>query len=120
MTSTIPTTLHENTSTTDSTEQTTTPAPKIVELTGLDAVMDALVRASAEKKRANQLYEDLAGIVKARMGTAEIGTLHGEPVVSYAQTERIIVRDKLVRELHPEVARECEDIIPVRTFRVLD
>jgi hypothetical protein len=117
MASTIPTTLRENTSTT---EQSPNPAPKIVELTGLDAVMDALRVAAAEKRRATQLYDDLAGIIKARLGTAEIGTLHGKPVVSYAQTERIILRDKLIRELHPDVARECEDIIPVRTFRLLD
>jgi hypothetical protein len=108
--------LPENT---DSTEKAGS-APKIVELTGLRGVRDALAAAAAEKRRATQLYDDLAGIIKARMGTAEIGTLDGEPVVSYAQTERIILRDKLVRELHPDVARECEDIIPVRTFRLLD
>ncbi|MBP2325357.1 hypothetical protein JOF56_005742 [Kibdelosporangium banguiense] len=117
MASTTPTTPRENTS---PPEQSTTPAAKVVELTGLDTVMDALAVAAEDKKLATQLYDDLAGIIKARMGTAEIGTLGGQPVVSYTQTERIILRDKLVRELHPDVARECEDIIPVRTFRLLN
>jgi hypothetical protein len=116
MSPTTPTTLRENS---DSTEQAS-PAPKAVELTGLRGVRDALAVAAADKRRATQLYDDLAGIIKARLGTAEIGTLDGEPVVSYTQTERIILRDKLVRELYPDVARECEDIIPVRTFRLLD
>jgi hypothetical protein len=110
--------LPENTSSTP--EQASKPDLKAVELTGLRGVLDALTAVAVEKRHATQLYDDLAGIIKARLGTAQIGTLNGEPVVSYAQTERIILRDKLIRELHPDVARECEDIIPVRTFRLLD
>lgn len=117
MASAIPAHLRSNTSTTKHARQ---PDPRIIELIGLDTVLEALINAAAEKKRANQLYDDLTEIIKTRMGTAEIGTVNGEPVVSYMQTERIILRDKLIREQHPEVARECEDIIPVRTFRLLD
>ncbi|GAB3873864.1 hypothetical protein ACFQ1S_00460 [Kibdelosporangium lantanae] len=124
MSSTIPTApslLRENTSTTPAgQQQPARPDATMVELTGMQGVVADLMAAAAEKKRATQLYDALVELIKKRIGTAEIGTLDGQPVVTYTRSERIILRDKLVRELFPDVARECEDIIPVRTFRLLD
>jgi hypothetical protein len=93
--------------------------PKTVELDGLDHVWQALLAAKAQAARFAQLRDDLQKIVQARMGDAEIGLLNGLPVASYKKSLRIFVSQQLVKDLHPAVALECQDITEVRTFRVL-
>ncbi|MBP2320461.1 hypothetical protein JOF56_000846 [Kibdelosporangium banguiense] len=106
--------------TTDATAaKTATARPTDVDLTSLKPVWDALLAARAEEARAAQVAKNMRAIIEDWLGDNEYGTLDGRRVVSYKSSERIILSEKLVRERHPDVARECEDIIPIRSFRVL-
>ncbi|TWP47407.1 hypothetical protein FKR81_32350 [Lentzea tibetensis] len=70
--------------------------------------------------RLTALKNTLRSTLKVRLGEHEIGTVNGVPVVSYTTELRVITVVKTLKERYPEQARECEDIIPVRKFRVLD
>jgi predicted phage-related endonuclease len=114
--STTSTATPDNTSTGEGSPQ---PPKKMVELTDLGQVRDALVAAQEDAKRAIKLRDDLEAIIKSRMGDAEIGLVAGQPAFEYSKAERIILRTKQVREQYPDVARECEEIVPVRAFRLI-
>jgi hypothetical protein len=93
--------------------------PKTIELDELEDVWQAYLKAKAQAARFTQLRDDLQKIVQTRMGDAEFGLLNGVPVASYKKSLRIFVSQQLVKQHHPDVALECQDITEVRTFRVL-
>lgn len=64
--------------------------------------------------------EDQLARLKNRLGENETGTVNGVPVVTYRSTLRITLSQRLVKELHPEVARQCGEITEVRTFLLVD
>jgi len=92
---------------------------KAVELTGLAAVVDALAEARERAKMYDQLCKDLEATVKARMGDAEIGTIDGEPMVSFKSTLRQALSQKKLKTHFPLVALACSENGMVRTFRLL-
>lgn len=114
MTSTIPTTN-------DTTPAARPDGPRSseVDLASVKPVWEAMLAAKADEARAAQVAKDMRAIIEDRLGDNEYGTLDGRRVVSYKHSERIILSEKVVRERHPDVARECEDIIPIRSFRIL-
>lgn len=93
---------------------------KAVELTGLASVIDALAEAKERAKLYEQLCDDLEATVKARLGDAEIGTLGGQPVVSYKSAPRQALSQRKLKEEYPAVALACLSNGMVRTFRMLD
>jgi hypothetical protein len=70
--------------------------------------------------RLTSLRNTLRGNVKDRLDDREFGTVNGVPVVRWSNELRVTISPKLLRARHPEVARECEEIAPVRKFWLLD
>ena len=103
----------------DTTTTSASHGSKTVELDELDQVWQAYITAKAQAARFVQLRDDLQQIVQKRMGDAEIGLIDGLPVASYKKSLRIFISQQLVKERHPAVALDCQDITEVRTFRVL-
>jgi hypothetical protein len=92
---------------------------KSVALDEIKHVWQALLQARSQAARFAQLRDSLQKIVQNHMGSADFGLIDGIPVASYKRSVRIFVSQQLVKERHPEIAADCEDITEVRTFRVL-
>lgn len=99
---------------------TTTPADPAIELDDLAAHLELLRTVEDQLARLKTLRGDLQRKVKTRLGDVEVGTVNGVPVVTYRRTLRITLSQRLVKELHPQVARQCEEISEVRTFLLVD
>lgn len=110
MTASVPTTTSSNVEVTGS----------AVELDELSAVLTYLREVTERHRHYAELRRKTEAMVKAALGDAEVGTVDGEPVVTYKSTERIAVSHRLLVQRYPAIARECEDITSVRTFRLLD
>jgi hypothetical protein len=82
--------------------------------------VDLLRIIEDQLKRLNGLKNELRGSVQAHLGNCMIGTVNGLAVVEYTNDSRVFISTKLVQERFPDVARQCEDITPVRKFRLLD
>lgn len=85
-----------------------------------DHMVDLLRDVQARLDLYGEMRKKVQNYLKDVLGTAEVGTLAGRPVVTWKSTMRIAVSQKLLKQRHPAIARECEDIIPVRTFKLLD
>ncbi|MDX8056676.1 hypothetical protein SK571_45540 [Lentzea sp. BCCO 10_0798] len=70
-------------------------------------------------KRQSALKEELRSRLKKRLGDRVTGTVNGLAVVEWTNESRVITLVKTVQDRFPDVARECEDIVPVRKFRLL-
>ncbi|WNV86596.1 hypothetical protein [Umezawaea sp. Da 62-37] len=67
-----------------------------------------------------KMRKDVQNYLKDVLGDAEVGTLAGRPAVTWKSTLRIAVSQKLLKQRYPAIARECEDITSVHTFKLLD
>lgn len=87
-------------------------APQLDLLRTVDNLIDALKKVRADAQRA----------IKTRLAeaSAEVGTVGGVPAVTYRASLRIRLSPRLVRELHPEIVAECEEISEIRTFLLVD
>ncbi len=70
-------------------------------------------------KSQSKLKEELRSRLKERLGDQVTGTVNGLAVVEYTNDSRVFTSPKLVQERFPDVARMCEDITPVRKFKLL-
>ncbi|GAA2657950.1 MULTISPECIES: hypothetical protein [Actinosynnema] len=86
--------------------------PQLDLLRSVDDLIDALKKVRADAQR----------MVKTRLSeaNAEVGTVGGVPAVTYRASLRIRLSPRLVRELHPEIVAECEEISEIRTFLLVD
>lgn len=98
---------------------TTTPVDSIA-LDELAPHLELLRTVEDQLARLKALRGDLQRKVKNRLGEVEVGTVNGVPVVTYRRTLRVTLSQKLVKELHPEIVRQCEEITEVRTFLLVD
>lgn len=99
---------------------TTLPIGSAVALDDLAHDITLLRIVEDQMKRLGGLKNELRSNVQTRLGGCVIGTVNGLAVVEYTHDSRVFTSAKLVQERFPDVARECEDIVPVRKFRLLD
>ncbi len=94
----------------------TTPA---VEIDDLADHLHLLRQVVTKINRLTNLRSDLTQRIKAALDDDEIGTIDGIPVVSFKRELRVALSQKLLKERHPEVIPECEEITEVRRFLLL-
>jgi hypothetical protein len=99
---------------------TTTPAADSIAVDDLSAQLDLLRWVEDQLGALKTFRADLHRTIKHRLGDLEVGTINGVPAVTYRKALRITLSPRLVRELHPEVARRCEEISEVRTLLLVD
>lgn len=99
---------------------TTTPAATSVPVDDLAAQIDWLRWVEDQLDELKRVRADLHRAIKDRLGDMEVGTVNGIPAVTYRRALRVTLSPRLVRELHPEVVRRCEEISEVRTFLLVD
>lgn len=105
---------------TDTVSTTGTPIVDSIALDDLSHDIELLRIVEDELARLNSLKSTLRGMLKNRLGDVETGTVNGLPVLTWKLTYRVALIPKLVKQLHPEIVHDCEDILPVRTFLLLD
>ncbi|ANZ36452.1 hypothetical protein BBK82_10630 [Lentzea guizhouensis] len=101
------------------TESTTTAVDGSVALDDLAHDVELLRIIEESIKRHSALKDELRSRLKKRLGNQVTGTVNGLAVVEWTNESRVITLVKTVQERFPDVARECEDIVPVRKFRLL-
>lgn len=110
-------------STTSSTATTAArPAVRDDSAVSLDAVAAELVLLrQVEEQRAKlaELRTRLQDRIKAAMGTAEVGTLGGVPVVSHKSVLSIVLDQSDLKARYPDVAEDCLTITEARRFKLL-
>lgn len=99
---------------------TTTPAAESIAVDDLSAQLDLLRWVEDQLGALKKFRGELHRTIKSRLGDIEVGTVNGVPVVTYRTALRVTLSPRLVRELHPEVARKCEEISEVRTLLLVD
>lgn len=90
-----------------------------VELDDLAHHLHLLRQVDTKIGKLTSLRTDLVQRIKAALGDDEIGTVDGIPVVTFKRTLRVALSQKLIKERHPEVIPDCEEITEVRRFLVL-
>lgn len=78
-------------------------------------------RLQTEKKEIEERMEIARGHVELAMGTCELATVNGQPVVKYAWSERNTFDQKKAKELLSEQQiASCMNVARVRSFRLFD
>ncbi len=90
-----------------------------VALDDFEVAVERLRQVKARAQYYRLLRGSLEAVLKARLGDREVGTLRGQPVITYRRSMRVSVSLSLLRARYPEAARDCEDIAEVRTFVLL-
>lgn len=83
-------------------------------------IVDLLKQVRAKQDKLSSVRTVLENALKDVMGPAEVGTLAERPVVTWKRTHRIVVVQSVLKERYPAAAMDCQDVIKVRPFRVLD
>ncbi|WP_433268212.1 hypothetical protein ACQPZF_03655 [Actinosynnema sp. CS-041913] len=100
--------------------KTTTTTVDSIAVDDLASQLDLLRWVEDQLAGLKKFRAELHRTFKLRLGDIEVGTVGGVPVMTYRRALRITLSQRLVRELHPEIVRECEEIAEVRTFLLLD
>ncbi|WP_156213009.1 hypothetical protein [Lentzea aerocolonigenes] len=98
---------------------TTVSAAGSVALDDLAQTVELLRIVEESIKSQSKVKEELRSQLKERLGELVTGTINGLAVVEYTNDSRVFTSPKLVQERFPDVARMCEDIVPVRKFKLL-
>jgi predicted phage-related endonuclease len=81
----------------------------------------AILRFVKAKKAELALLESNArAAIEELLGDDEEGTLDGAAAVRWKTLKRTSLNQKLLKELHPEVAAECQDTTEVRRFELVE
>lgn len=92
----------------------------MVALDDLAPIVEFLRQMKAQQEFFAKRRKEAETEIKEKLGEAEVGTIGGRPVVTYKMSDRIAVSHKDLVRRFPEIALECQDIKPVRTFRLVD
>ncbi len=89
---------------------------KAVDLSNLAELIDERARLKAQIKEAGDELATAENLIRETLGDAEVGTLHGLPILTLRAQERRGLDTKALQRDHPAIAAEYET---VSTFRVL-
>lgn len=75
-----------------------------------------------KQKRAElaELEANARAAVEEALGEDTEGTLDGKTVIKWSRSKRTSLNQKLLKELYPVIAAECQDTIEVRRLLVLE
>lgn len=84
----------------------------------LQDAVELLMELVKGKQGREQEISRLQNVLKLALGSAEVGTINGHPVVSWKGSTRETIDTKLLRRDAPGVAEKFTRVSMIRTFRV--
>lgn len=90
---------------------------------GIDDLVEPLKllrQANEQVEQWSLIRRELQEAIKNRLADSEVGTIAGEPVVTWRGTWRSTVSQRLVKERHPAIVDDVAERKWVRTFLLLD
>lgn len=94
--------------------------PMPTNLDNLRAQIAILRHVKAKRLELSELEANARAAVEEALGEDEEGTLDGVTVIRWSRQKRTSLNQKLLKELHPEIAAECMDTVEVRRMLIID
>lgn len=94
--------------------------PMPTNLESLRAQVAILRHVKAKRAELSELEANARAAVEEALGEDTEGTIDGVTVIKWSRSKRTSLNQKLLKELYPEIAAECQDTIEVRRLLVLE
>lgn len=90
------------------------------DLSHLRVQVDILRAVKAKEAELKALKENARAAIEDALGDSDVGTIDGEPVVTWKFHKRVALDQKVLKSSFPDVFDECVRTTEVRRFEICD